>query len=236
MNKVDSDGWRECQFNVILDTNWLMDSSQVAFPLPWAFNKEHPNDCDDPWSRVESEVAESQEVVTFGMKIIIPEEVKSEVGRLHEKGGLEARTSNAKRNYSILQKHFSAEPPWVSHRKFPFDFYARDQIKLEEVVLPAVLPMFEPVIGPDSEVDKGLITLAQCICDQDPVNICYIATSDTGIHSEISHRNYRMGVRMYGPHMKLEWEMCVNQAASILAKILYPEKDWGAGKIPPKRV
>ena len=82
--------------------------------------------------------------------------------------------------------------------------------------------MRESQLGPDSNVDKGIISLAHEICRANPMNHCFVSSYDTGIQAEVSNLFYREKMKIGCPSFIDEWIALLDQSANILAQQVAP--------------
>jgi len=178
-------------FYVIHDTNWLMNTNHgyTIFPKVPVLSK-------PGWFSVQ----EVESYILLPAAVIVPLQVKREIAKLHEEKADHAKTSNAKRNYSLLQRHFNKQvKPYLRVQRHEAEYDEPNQSFDDELLtfheadlgLVPEMKMFEDVLGPDSDVDKGIVSLARAICALRPTNHCFIATYDTGIQAEASYLFYR---------------------------------------------
>jgi hypothetical protein len=210
-------------FYIILDSNWLMNEPVSRTIVPKAPVYLEPF---FPWNE-----KELLEYILFPVEIIVPLQVKKEIGKLHDGREEHAKTANAKRHYAALQKYFGAKVS-DSARMSSSDFrWSYDDlidstglITLTEVDLNSIpkVQMQESELGPDSDVDKGIISLAHAICAARTMNHCFIASYDTGIQAEVSNLRYRRNMKVGCPSFLDEWIDLVDRSAIELANGLPP--------------
>jgi hypothetical protein len=216
-------------FYIIFDTNWLMNANGMytIFPKVPVFSK-------PSWFSFSEPGMESY--ILLPAAVIVPTQVKNEIAKLHNDKADHKKTSNAKRNYSKLQRQFGKKvKPYLRVPRYETELNFRDWneefneanpefeqalLAFHEVNLEAVpiKKMFEDIIGPDSDVDKGIVSLARAICEMDSMNHCFIATHDTGIQAEVSHLFYRYKMNIGCPSFMDEWIEHQNHWASIMVE------------------
>lgn len=211
-------------FYVILDTNWLLNNSCTNITFPRAVRYRNSI---LPWRNGKMVVSR-----IFPVEIIIPTQVKSELAKLHGEQVDHKKTANGKRHYSKLQSFFYKEVcryydsyPYPGydfiydgydylHREYTYNLLTCSEVDLNRV---SNVVLREPVIGPDSFVDKGIVSLAHHICKESEFNHCFIASVDTGIQAEVSNLFYRENIRIGTPNIIDDWLLSVRGTAKILA-------------------
>jgi hypothetical protein len=212
-------------FYAVLDTNWLMNEPTTRFILPKVPVYSNPL---LPWSQ-----KEIIHYLLFCAELVMPLQVKRELAKLHIEKADHAKTANAKRNYASLQRFFDAEvvPSAIAplqtvaareYRKEEYDSFVRGAhlLTMREVDLDSIpmVQMQEKELGPDSDVDKGIISLAHKICGEHPMNHCFICSYDTGIQAEVSNLRFRKNMKIGCPAFIDEWMQLLDQSAMRLAK------------------
>jgi len=222
-------------FYYILDTNWLMKTNggwtwDCRFEEPgneWEFYPTVPVFGSSWFSSTTI-----KSYILLPVAVIVPTQVKQEIAKLHEEKLRHAETSNAKRNYSLLQKRFNTKvSPYLrvgrGDRNYDNaswgesnEFFDKRLLAFHELDLETVpkMKMFEEVLGPDSEVDKGIVSLARAICSLNPMNHCFISTYDTGIQAEASHLFYRRKENIGCISYMEEWVDYVKHSAKEIVK------------------
>lgn len=205
-------------FYIIYDSNWLMntDGGYTIYPKVPVSSK-------SSWFSS----PEIESYILLPVAVIVPMQVKREIAKLHDEKTDHAKTSNAKRNYSLLQRHFNKEvKPYLHVQRYeaeydePNEVFDTELLAFHESDLETVpkMKMFEDVLGPDSEVDKGIVSLARAICSERPTNHCFIATYDTGIQAEASHLFYRKKENIGCTSYIEEWVSHVNNSAKHIVE------------------
>ncbi|MCC7393005.1 hypothetical protein IT571_11685 [Candidatus Sumerlaeota bacterium] len=205
-------------FYIIHDTNWLMNAEggYTIYPKVPVLSKS---------SWFSSPDIESY--ILLPVAVIVPIQVKREIAKLHDEKIDHAKTSNAKRNYSVLQRHFNNRvKPYLRVQRYEAEYQESSGVFDDELLaffesdLETVpkMKMFEDVLGPDSEVDKRIVSLARAICSLRPTNHCFIATYDTGIQAEASHLFYRNKENIGCTSYLSEWVAHVNNSAKEIVK------------------
>lgn len=212
-------------FYIIYDTNWLMntDDGYTTYPKVPVLSKAS-------WFSS----PEIDSYILLPVAVIVPMQVKMEIAKLHHEKVDHAKTSNAKRNYSILQKHYNKKvrPYRRIHSWDDYNFFYKAQMDCRceafddelltfyEFDLETVpkMKMFEHVLGPDSDVDKGIVSLARAICALSPMNHCFIATYDTGIQAEASYLFYRKKENVGCTSFRNEWCSHVDNSAKEIVE------------------
>lgn len=208
-------------FYVVYDTNWMMNHEFSSITYP-AFRLDGCRKASD--GSIISEFIDGY--ILFPVAILIPKQVKIEIANLHRQQVDHKKTSNAKRVYSRLQKYYSNNVTYLRIDSGKIDWgdsfeqFASSLLTVEEVDL-ALIPevkVMEPEIGPDSEVDKAIVSLAHSICESTPLNHCFVASDDTGIQAEVSHLFYRQGKNIGCPAFLDDWEAHVHKSTEEIIK------------------
>lgn len=211
---------KHIHFYIIYDTNWLMKRDGGYKNYPKVLYPKVLVASESSWFS-------SPEFfyILLPVAVIVPVQVKREIAKLHDEKTDHAKTSNAKRSYSVLQKHFNKQvKPYLRVRyeemsyepeRFDNELFAFHESDLETV---PKMKMFEDVLGPDSEVDKGIVSLARAICSIRPTNHCFIATCDTGIQTEASHLFYRKKENIGCTSYLEEWVSHVDSSAKEIVE------------------
>jgi hypothetical protein len=227
------------RFYEIIDTNWLLhtlDALDSVHSVPYHRIKDTP-EYDFPTPLVANFYRKRKIPILLPRKVIgwvflpsrilLPIQVKLEIARLHEEGQLHTETSHAKRlcaqmlalpdtcpsGYSVLNR--VTDESLLD--RFCASMAGMKTLRQPDLTKYPVQVMREKILGPDSLVDKGIISLAHQICKAHPMNHCYVATNDTGIQLEVSHLFNREQLKIGAPNIRHDYAaLCVKATADIV--------------------
>jgi hypothetical protein len=167
--------------NMVFDTCWLMD------PRPkFVVNEGAINFRQDLSSLFPAGGKKPRISIRIGplprtqFKYIVPRQVKEEIARHLDKPESEANLLAAKKARLVCAELISR--------------HGYQEVDLTDI--PRYEGLYE-ILGPDSTVDKGIISLAVHLA-LEPSKVVYIATHDGGIQTEVSHLHNR-GMKIYSP-------------------------------------